>query len=194
MRVSSIRATISMNRSLFRKRLMSIRRFILSGWPILPCRGQAGQLFLAAAFAVVAAGCASNRPSALVVQAPSTPPRTRDPGENLSLKLVTYNIWGLPWWLNGARPSRYTLIANELDRLDPDIILLQEAWTANARRSAPSNGKWLIARGAGQHLICQQNGLVTLSRFPILGGAFYPFSHAAFPDALVRKGALKVTV
>jgi len=27
-----------------------------------------------------------------------------------------------------------------------------------------------------------------------IGGAFYPFSHAAFPDRLVRKGALKVTL
>jgi endonuclease/exonuclease/phosphatase family metal-dependent hydrolase len=78
--------------------------------------------------------------------------------------------------------------------LDPDIILLQEAWTAKARESAPRDGRWSIARGAGQHLFFQQNGLVTLSRFPIIGGAFYPFSHAAFPDRLVRKGALKVTL
>jgi endonuclease/exonuclease/phosphatase family metal-dependent hydrolase len=33
-----------------------------------------------------------------------------------------------------------------------------------------------------------------LSRLPISGGEFHPFSKAAFPDSLVRKGALKVTV
>jgi endonuclease/exonuclease/phosphatase family metal-dependent hydrolase len=107
---------------------------------------------------------------------------------------VTYNIWGLPWWLNGARPSRYAQIAHELERMDPDIILLQEAWTAKARKAGPRTGRWSIARGTGQHLIFQQNGLLTLSRFPIIGGAFYPFSHAAFPDRLVRKGTLKVTL
>ena len=48
--------------------------------------------------------------------------------------------------------------------------------------------------GAGQHVFFQQNGLLTLSRFPTIGGAFYPFSHAAFPDRLVRKGVLKVTL
>lgn len=172
----------------------SIRRLIISRWPVLPCRGQGRQLLLAVPLAIIMGGCASNRPTSLVIQAPAGAPRAIDLGGNLSLKLVTYNIWGLPWWLNGARPSRYTQIAHELERLDPDIILLQEAWTAKARSSAPRDGRWLIARGAGQHLIFQQNGLVTLSRFPIIGGAFYPFSHAAFPDALVRKGVLKVTL
>src|SRR5690349_10756619 len=160
----------------------------------LPCwQTPAGQLFLAVALAVMAAGCASKPPTPLVVQAAVGVPRAKDPGAN-RLKLVTYNIWGLPWCLNRARPSRYAQIARELQRLDPDIILLQEAWTAKARKSAPCDGRWWIARGAGQHLIFQQNGLMTLSRLPIIGGAFYPFSHAAFPDRLVRKGALKVTL
>src|SRR3974390_2470199 len=145
-------------------------------------------LLLAVALALTTAGCASNHPTSLLVQPQASITRERHSGEDFTLKLVTYNIWGLPWWLNGARPSRYAQIAHELERLDPDVILLQEAWTAKARKSAPRNGRWSIARGAGQHLIFQRNGLVTLSRFPIIGGAFYPFSHAAFPDALVRKG------
>ena len=173
---------------------MSIRRLILPGWQIPPGWGHAGQLFLAVAFALMSAGCASNRPAPLVVQTPTEAPGEKNPGEYLNLKLVTYNIWGLPWWLNGARPSRYGQIAHELERLDPDIILLQEAWTPKARKSAPRDGRWSIARGAGQHLIFQQNGLLTVSRWPIIGGAFYPFSHAAFPDRLVKKGALKVTL
>ena len=50
--------------------------------------------------------------------------------KGLSLKLVTYNIWGLPFWMTGERTGRYQQIARELERLDPDFILLQEAWTA----------------------------------------------------------------
>jgi endonuclease/exonuclease/phosphatase family metal-dependent hydrolase len=51
-----------------------------------------------------------------------------------------------------------------------------------------------VAQDAGQHTFFQQCGLVTLSRFPIIGGQFYPFSRAAFPDRFVNKGVLKVTV
>jgi endonuclease/exonuclease/phosphatase family metal-dependent hydrolase len=96
--------------------------------------------------------------------------------------------------MTGAQSGRYPRIARELERLDPDVILLQEAWTAQARESAPANGHWSIARAAGQHTFFQQNRLMTLSRFPIIGGQFYPFSQAAFPDRFVNKGVLKVTV
>jgi endonuclease/exonuclease/phosphatase family metal-dependent hydrolase len=112
----------------------------------------------------------------------------------LGLKLVTYNIWGLPSWMTGARAGRYSPIARELKRLDPDVVLLQEAWTTEARRAAPADGRWAVARAAGQHTFFQQSGLVTLSKYPILGGEFYPFSRAAWLDRFVNKGALKVTV
>jgi endonuclease/exonuclease/phosphatase family metal-dependent hydrolase len=71
---------------------------------------------------------------------------------------------------------------------------LQEAWTTHARKAAPHNGHWSIARAAGQGSFFQQSGLVTLSRFPIIGGEFYPFTRSTFPDRFVNKGALKVTL
>ena len=141
-----------------------------------------------------AGGCASSRPAPLLVehQVKAAPANCSD--KDLRLKLVTYNIWGLPAWMTGERTGRYRQIAHELERLDPDIILLQEAWTAKARKSAPDNGRWAIGRGAGQHTFFQQNGLVTLSKCPIIGGEFYPFTRSAFPDRFVNKGALKVTI
>ncbi len=96
--------------------------------------------------------------------------------------------------MTGARSGRYPRIARELERLDPDVILLQEAWTSKARRAAPARGHWSIARAARQHTFFQQSGLVTLSRFPIIGGQFYPFSREDGPDRWVNKGVLKVTV
>jgi endonuclease/exonuclease/phosphatase family metal-dependent hydrolase len=78
--------------------------------------------------------------------------------------------------------------------MDADFVLLQEAWTAHTRTAIPSHGPWAIARPAAQHTFFQQSGLVTLSKFPIVGGQFYPFAHAAFPDRFVNKGALKITV
>jgi endonuclease/exonuclease/phosphatase family metal-dependent hydrolase len=96
--------------------------------------------------------------------------------------------------MTGAPSGRYARIARELEKLGPDVILLQEAWTAKARESAPNHGRWSVARAARQHTFFQQSGLMTLSRFPIIGGKFYPFSRAAFPDKFVNKGILKVTV
>ena len=139
-------------------------------------------------------GCATGRPSAVLVEHPVTTVPKSDSNKDVNLKIITYNIWGLPSWMTGARSGRYPRIARELERLDPDVILLQEAWTAKARRSAPANGGWSIARAAGQHTFFQQSGLVTLSRFTIIGGTFYPFSRSAFPDRFVNKGVLKVTV
>ncbi len=139
-------------------------------------------------------GCASGRPAPLWVEHPFAGAPASNAEGGFKLKLVTYNIWGLPSWMTGARSGRYPQIARELERLDPDLILLQEAWTAKARRSVPASGRWSIARAARQHTFFQQSGLVTLSKFPILGGQFYPFTRAAYPDRFVNKGALKVTV
>jgi endonuclease/exonuclease/phosphatase family metal-dependent hydrolase len=139
-------------------------------------------------------GCASHRPAPVVIQQQTEVAPMTAAEKGLSLTLVTYNIWGLPSWMTGAPSGRYPRIARELERLDPDIILLQEAWTSKARKAAPGDGRWSIARAAGQHTFFQQNGLVTLSKFPIVGGEFYPFSRAAFPDRFVNKGVMKVTV
>ena len=139
-------------------------------------------------------GCASHRPAQLRLERPARVSPLKNTGGAQSLRLISYNIWGLPSWMTGATSGRYPRIARELERLDPDIILLQEAWTAKARKSAPATGTWWAARAAGQHTFFQQSGLMTLSKFPIIGGEFYPFSHAAFPDRLVTKGILKTTI
>src|SRR5713101_1315808 len=79
-------------------------------------------------------GCASHRPAPLLVEHQVAVLPANRSQEKLSLKLVTYNIWGLPSWMTGAPKGRYPRIERELERLDPDIILLQEAWTAKARK------------------------------------------------------------
>jgi endonuclease/exonuclease/phosphatase family metal-dependent hydrolase len=170
-----------------RRSQQSIR---VSLWKVAGFAGPAA----GAALVISINGCASNRAVPVLVEHQVRAMPNNKADKDLSLKLVTYNIWGLPHWMTGARLGRYDQIARELERLDPDIILLQEAWTAEARKSAPTTGRWCTARATGQHTFFQQSGLVTLSRFPIIGGQFYPFSRAAFPDSFVNKGALKVTV
>jgi endonuclease/exonuclease/phosphatase family metal-dependent hydrolase len=109
------------------------------------------------------------------------------------LTLVTYNIWGLPPLINFASSKRYIQIARELQRLDADLVLLQEVWTKKALEALPTNRNWSVA-SARPVCFFERNGLVVLSKFPILGGEFHPFTAAALPDALVTKGALKVTI
>jgi endonuclease/exonuclease/phosphatase family metal-dependent hydrolase len=155
---------------------------------------RAGAALAGFAVIVLSAGCASNRPAPILLEGHALAAPVNSAGDDSRLKLVTYNIWGLPSWMTGARSGRYPQIARELKRLDPDVVLLQEAWTADARGAAPKNGHWVIARAARQNTFFQQCGLVTLSRFPVIGGEFYPFSRAAMPDRLVNKGVLKVCV
>ncbi len=151
-------------------------------------------IFILSVLVVGISGCATHRPARLQLQPPARPSPSRHAEGALSLSLLSYNIWGLPGWMTRAPSGRYPQIERELVRLDPDIIFLQEAWTAEARKSAPSAGSWWIARAAGQHTFFQQNGLMTLSKFPITGGEFYPFSRAAYPDRFVSKGILKTTL
>jgi endonuclease/exonuclease/phosphatase family metal-dependent hydrolase len=145
-------------------------------------------------FVIGPSDCASHRPAQLQLEPPARVSPLRDDEGAQSLRLLSYNIWGLPGWMTGARSGRYPQIARELERLDPDIVLLQEAWTAEARKSAPAPGSWWIARAAGQDTFFQQSGLMTLSKFPIIGGEFHPFSQAALPDRWVNKGVLKTTI
>jgi endonuclease/exonuclease/phosphatase family metal-dependent hydrolase len=111
----------------------------------------------------------------------------------VNLTVMTYNVWGIPSWMNHEPKTRYAKIASELGRLHPDLVLLQEVWTKSAEAVVPSTGGWQVAQAPSRNFF-RRNGLVVLSRMPISGGEFHPFSSASFPDSLVRKGALKVTV
>jgi len=111
----------------------------------------------------------------------------------VDLMVLTYNVWGLPSWMNHEPKARYAAIASDLERLHPDLVLLQEVWTKSAAAVAPTNGGWLVARAPSANFF-RRNGLMVLSQLPICGGEFRPFSQSAFPDSIVRKGALKVTI
>jgi endonuclease/exonuclease/phosphatase family metal-dependent hydrolase len=110
------------------------------------------------------------------------------------LRLVTYNIWGLPAWINGADSARYASIAAELESHAPHFILLQEVWSTSAHEAIPAGNEWSTASNSNQKLLFHRSGLVSLSRFPIVDTAFHAFQAGAWPDALVNKGALKITV
>lgn len=125
-------------------------------------------------------------------QAPCFTTNSADSDSQVNLKVLTYNVWGLPSWMNHEPKARYARIARDIERLQPDIVLLQEVWTKSAAAVAPTNAGWLVAQAASPYWF-GRNGLMVFSRLPITGARFHAFSQAAFPDSIVRKGALKVT-
>jgi endonuclease/exonuclease/phosphatase family metal-dependent hydrolase len=149
----------------------------------------------AAGLAILGTGCASYVPRSLVIQ-PSALPEVIavGNGRTIDLRMISFNVWGLPVWMNGASQNRYSRIAQQLEELHPDFVLLQEVWTKQARASSPAGREWSMAWSSGQANFFKENGLLTISRHPILGGEFHPFRAAAVPDSLVKKGALKVTI
>jgi endonuclease/exonuclease/phosphatase family metal-dependent hydrolase len=111
-----------------------------------------------------------------------------------ALRLVTYNVRGLPAWLGGASEERLHLIGGELDRLAPDVVLLQEVWTRRACAILLETNGWSVARTPLSASFAGRDGLATLSRMPIVVAQFHPFRAESLPDAFVNKGALKTTV
>ena len=143
---------------------------------------------------VTACSCfpAGTRP-VTIQQVPGFTTSSTDVENEVNLTVLTYNVWGIPSWMNKLPRARYARIARELGRLHPDLVLLQEVWTKSAEAVVPTSGGWLVAQAPSLNFF-RRNGLVVLSRMPISGGEFHPFSESSFPDSLVRKGALKVTV
>jgi endonuclease/exonuclease/phosphatase family metal-dependent hydrolase len=119
--------------------------------------------------------------------------------QGLRVGVLTFNVWGLPGWITGASSARHARIADELAQLDCDVVLLQEVWTRRSygalsqeARNAP--GPWWTAAARRPGAFLGQNGLLTLSRHPIVSSKFHPFATARFPDSLMRKGALRTTL
>ena len=50
------------------------------------------------------------------------------------LKIVSFNIWDLPYWFVKNRRQRILQIAEYLRRLDAEIVCLQESFDVHHRR------------------------------------------------------------
>jgi endonuclease/exonuclease/phosphatase family metal-dependent hydrolase len=166
-----------------------------------PIRSKVGCLAGLCAVVLLSSGCIGNRSLAVRILGgkPADCVAANNCSSSVTLKVTTFNVWGLPSWVTGASPSRFPRIADELARTGSDVVALQEVWTRRsfealvdaAPGTAPS---WWSASARKKNGFLGQNGLLTLSRHPSIGGEFRPFSVARLPDSLMRKGALKVTI
>jgi endonuclease/exonuclease/phosphatase family metal-dependent hydrolase len=118
---------------------------------------------------------------------------------------VSFNIWDLPYWFVKNRKERILQIAVYLQRLDAEIICLQESFDVHHRRLLYENlgldryytsGGFEATRKVPFASFDTTGGLVIFSKFPIIQHTFTPFKQ--FTPSLVerigRKGVLKATI
>jgi endonuclease/exonuclease/phosphatase family metal-dependent hydrolase len=170
----------------------------LCGKIALNCLGWLCWVFI---LSFISCGCVTKPPSIVQIQAGNYLDTARriDMDAADSLRLTTFNVWGLPSWMNGASPDRFQKISAALDKTGSDVVLLQEVWTRRsfAELSEQAKGsarQWWTACARHKGTFLGQNGLLTLSRYPIIDAKVMHFSSASMPDSLMCKGVLRVTI
>lgn len=136
------------------------------------------------------------------------------------ISVMTYNVKGMPWPLASGRPLALRRIGQRLARMralrrQPTVVVLQEAFTAEAKAIAAQSGYPFVVEGAytraapsvaergdrnwflGEtQAAMTDSGLVILSDLPVraVSRAAFPPSACAGWDCLAAKGVALVTL
>jgi len=121
------------------------------------------------------------------------------------LKIVSFNIWDLPYWFVKNRQQRILQIAEYLQRLDAEIVCLQESFDVYHRRllyeslgpeKYYASGGFEATRKAPLASFDTTGGLVIFSKFPIIQDKFVPFQQftPSVIERIGRKGILETTI
>jgi len=105
-----------------------------------------------------------------------------------SLRVLSFNIWGLPAPIGRDLLPRLERIAEAIQ--DYDLVLIQEAFDQSTARLPEMSGFPYAYHHQNLDLWRQASGLMILSRFPIVDTDFMPFPGLAPPDLLANKGVL----
>lgn len=100
------------------------------------------------------------------------------------MKILTLNTWGAPYAQH--RAVRRQLISDKIKQLDPDIILLQEAYLPDCPRDFINRlaDRWQYHHYFKSALV--GSGLLTLARYPIVKIAFQPYRLAGKPEKILH--------
>lgn len=107
--------------------------------------------------------------------------------------LQTLNVFGLPWFAGTDVEKRCTLIADSIIAQEPDFVALQEVWDERSREPLLVSGYEAAYCDPARGLL-EQNGLLTLSRLPILETSVHRFSDSSGLESWISKGALRTMV
>jgi endonuclease/exonuclease/phosphatase family metal-dependent hydrolase len=121
------------------------------------------------------------------------------------LKIVSFNIWDLPYWFVKNRRQRILQIAEYLQSLDAEIVCLQESFDVHHRRLLYehlgldrycASGGFEETRKVPFALFDTTGGLVIFSKFPIMQYKFIPFNQftPSLAERIGRKGVLEATI
>ncbi len=117
----------------------------------------------------------------------------------LRLRVVTFNVWGLPWGIAAHREARLERIGPALAALRPDVVALQEVWVeADGERL-----RRVLADAGLVHSLHLSDGflgsgLLVASRHPLGAERFTRYEAAGKPhkpfhgDWFARKGVVVV--
>ena len=113
--------------------------------------------------------------------------------------VLTYNIRGLPLLRDADRMREIGRILRERRRRgdEPDVVLLQEAWSSEADRIRSRAGYryQVLGVGKGQNLLLDNpSGLEILSNYPIVTQYGRRFNDCAGADCLVSKSVIGATL
>jgi endonuclease/exonuclease/phosphatase family metal-dependent hydrolase len=136
---------------------------------------------------------------------PYTPPTKSRQTSASQLKIVSFNIWDLPYWFVKNRQERILQIANYLQKLDAEIVCLQESFDIQHRRLLYerlgveryyASGGFEETRKVPFAVFDTTGGLVIFSKFPIIQHQFTPFNHftPSVVERIGRKGVLEATI
>lgn len=113
------------------------------------------------------------------------------------LKILTYNVGGLPTLPLPNKNKRIQRIAERLAHSEYDVICLQELWfNRDAEKIRRVSEFPYAARARAPFSPFRGNGLLILSRLPIIKQQFFPFSrnapawHFLNADVWANKGVL----
>ena len=121
-----------------------------------------------------------------------------EPAHSVELKVLSYNVKGLPLLTDLDRLKRIGEILAERRRHgdEPDVVLLQEAFAKKSRRVRNRAGYPYAIEGVdGQKgIFDNDSGLEILSDYPIRATYGHTFHDCAFPECLVSKAILGATL
>jgi len=129
--------------------------------------------------------------------APTPTPATPEVTNVRELKVLTYNVKGLPVLTNLDRLKRIGEILAERRRLgdEPDVVVLQEAFVRKSQRVRNRAGYPHVVLGPTDGgLFRNSSGLEILSNHPILERHQRRLHDCAFPECLVSKSVVGVTI
>ncbi|MCL5224049.1 MAG: endonuclease/exonuclease/phosphatase family protein, partial [Patescibacteria group bacterium] len=124
----------------------------------------------------------------------------------MKLKVLTFNIWDLPFWFVKDRKARIIGIEKYIERSDADIVCVQESFDVYHRTFLKKklNGLYYMAGDAREtrrilfiKLFDITGGLAVFSKFPIIESKFVPYNrflNSSIAETFARKGFLEVLI